>query len=314
MKKDKACKFSLLVSCWLVLSLLLIGCKPTIPSGYLQPDEMEDMLYDYHIAMSMVNRTGYSEVRQKAFKLAVMNKYGVSEQQFDKSLQYYMRHTRLLHEIYEDLSKRLEDEARRQGASESELSQFGSVTSKGDTTDVWNGARALLLSPYAPVNRESFELTADSAYHKGDRLLLSFDSQFMVQEGIRDAVVVMAVTFSNDSIATQYQHISSDSHQTIMVQAGDSLHIKNIRGYFLMSRGQQPTTTFKLLILSNIRLVRMHVRPQVNPLQSDSLQKTESIRTIGGAPVSTTQSSLVPSAPVRTPKDAMKDRGIPVHP
>ena len=84
---------------------------------------MEDMLYDYHLSMAMVNQTGFSDVRQKAFKLAVMKKYDVSEEKFDASLLYYMRHTDKLHDIYEDLAKRLENEARAQGASESELSQ-----------------------------------------------------------------------------------------------------------------------------------------------------------------------------------------------
>ena len=136
------------------------------------------MLYDYHLSMAIANREGYTDVRQQAFKLAVMKKYDVSEEKFDKSLQYYMRHTEKLHDIYVELSKRLENEARAQGASESELSQYGDITSKGDTTDIWRGNRTLILSPYPPVDRESFEIKADTAFHKGDRLLLSFDSQF----------------------------------------------------------------------------------------------------------------------------------------
>ena len=54
----------------------------------------------------------------------------MSEEKFDASLLYYMRHTDKLHDIYEDLAKRLENEARAQGASESELSQYGDITSK----------------------------------------------------------------------------------------------------------------------------------------------------------------------------------------
>ena len=240
--------------------MLFVGCKPSIPSDIIQPSEMEDMLYDYHLSMAMVNQTGFSDVRQKAFKLAVMKKYDVSEEKFDASLLYYMRHTDKLHDIYEDLAKRLENEARAQGASESELSQYGDITSKGDTTDVWRGNRTLILSPYAPVDREVFDIKADTAYHKGDRLVLSFDSQFIVQEGMRNAVVVLSVTYANDSINTQYQQISSDSHQTLTIDSGDSLRIKHIRGYFLMLKGQQPTTTFKLLILRNIHLVCMCVK------------------------------------------------------
>ena len=298
--------------CGILLAVFSVSCKPAIPSEYIQPSEMEDMLYDYHLSMAMVSRDGYTDVREKAFKLAVRKKYGVSEEKFDKSLQYYMRHTEKLHDIYVDLTKRFENEARSQGASESELAQYGDVASKGDTTDIWHGSRSLVLSPYAPVDRETFEIKADTAYHKGDRLLMSFDSQFLIQDGMRDAVVVMAVTYSNDSIVTQYQHISSDSHQTMTIDAGDSLRIKSIRGYFLMLKGQQPTTTFKMLVLNNIHLVRMHIRREGTVGDTDSLQSSDPIRTIGGEPVNPQAVPEQPVAPpARTPADAMKERGIP---
>ncbi|MGP1423739.1 MAG: DUF4296 domain-containing protein [Prevotella fusca] len=301
--------------CWFLLAVFAVSCKPSIPSEYIQPSEMEDILYDYHLAMAMANRDGYTDVRQKAFKLAVMKKHDVSEEKFDKSLQYYMRHTEKLHDIYIDLSKRLENEARSQGASETELAQYGDIASKGDTTDIWRGSRSLILSPYAPVDRETFEIKTDSSYHKGDRLLLSFDSQFIIQDGMRDAVIVMAVTYSNDSTITQYQHITSDSHQTMTIDAGDSLRIKNIRGYFLMLKGQQSTTTFKMLTLSNIHLVRMHIRRQASVQASDSLKNSDPIRTIGGDPVNPQAVPDQPADPqTRTPTDAMRERGIPDRP
>ena len=142
--------------------------------------------------------------------------------------------------------------------------------------------------------------------------MLNFDSQFIIQDGMRDAVVVMAVTFTNDSITTQYTHISSDSHQTLMVDGGDSLRIKNIRGYFMMLKGQEPTTTFKMLILNNIQLVRMHVRKQENVNPSDSTNTSDPIRTIGGTPVNPSSAPAQGDRPPRTPTDAMRERGLPV--
>lgn len=301
--------------CVVLLALLVVSCKPTIPSEYIQPSEMEDILYDYHISMAMVNREGYTDVKQKAYKLAVMKKYDVSEEKFDRSLQYYMRHTEKLHDIYVDLTKRLENEARSEGASESELAQYGNITSKGDTTDIWRGKRSLILSPYAPVDRETFEIKADTAFHKGDRLLMSFDSQFIIQDGMRDAIIMMVVTYTNDSIITQYQHITSDSRNTLTIDTSDSLRIKNIRGYFLMLKGQQPSSTFKMLIINNIQLVRMHLQQQESALPKDSLQQSDPIRTIGGEPVSPeAASSNPPAPPTRTPEDARRERGIPDRP
>ena len=310
--RDRYITHLLTALCGLLLTTFFVGCKPSIPSEYIQPSKMEDILYDYHLAMAMANNSNTSATQQKAYKLAVMKKYDVTEAQFDNSRKYYIRHTEELHDMYVDISKRLEDQARAEGASESELSQYGTITSKGDTTDIWKGARSLILSPYAPVNKETFEIKADTAFHKGDRLMLNFDSQFIIQDGMRDAVVVMAVTFTNDSITTQYTHISSDSHQTLMVDGGDSLRIKNIRGYFMMLKGQEPTTTFKMLILNNIQLVRMHVRKQENVNPGDSTNTSDPIRTIGGTPVNPSSAPAQGDRPPRTPTDAMRERGLPV--
>ena len=54
--------------CWLLLAFFVVSCKPSIPSEYIQPSEMEDMLYDYHLSMAIANREGYTDVRQQAFK------------------------------------------------------------------------------------------------------------------------------------------------------------------------------------------------------------------------------------------------------
>ncbi len=305
---------------YLSMLFLLVGivsCKPSIPSKYLQPDEMEDVLYDYHLAMSMANQEADAVVKQRAYQQAVLTKYGITEQQFDASLQYYMRHTEKLQAIYETVSKRYENEARLQGASESDLNQFGSIKSKGDTTDIWRGRRTLLLSPYALVNQHNFAIKADSSFHKGDRFVFRFDAQFVVQEGMRDAVALLTVTFSNDSTVTQMQHIYSDGHQVLTVENTDTLGIKSVKGYFLMLQGQQPSTTFKLLVLRNIELVRMHVYKTDNKEQrTDSLKQQDPIRTIGGAPVSVPQASAPReeemAQPIQTPQQSMRARGIPI--
>ena len=35
---------------------LLVGCKPGTPSEYIQPDDMEDILVDYHMARAMAEQ------------------------------------------------------------------------------------------------------------------------------------------------------------------------------------------------------------------------------------------------------------------
>ena len=38
---------------FLLVLMLVVACKPTVPSEYIQPGEMEDILYDYHLALAM---------------------------------------------------------------------------------------------------------------------------------------------------------------------------------------------------------------------------------------------------------------------
>ena len=254
----------------LLLAIMSMGvmqsCKPSIPSGYLSKGEMEDILYDFHLAEAM-SRDDYSEASKGSmisYKEAILKKYDVTNEQFDSSMVYYMRHTKLLHDIYGNLAERLTDEAKSLGADVSDMNQFGSIE-KGDTANVWKGPRAFVLSVNKPFNYMDFSVPVDSGFHKGDRVMLDFDSQFIFQDGMRDGIAVLAVTFSNDSVASNMVHVMNSQHYSIQVEDRDSLGIKSVKGYFLLGRGDFSSgdissTTIKMLFVQNVRLVRLHPR------------------------------------------------------
>ena len=87
----------------LLALLFVMACTPTVPSQFIQPDEMEDLLYDYHVAQAMarLDHPGESgEVEKNRNFLAVLNKYGVTQAKFDSSLVYYYSHLDKLKKIY----------------------------------------------------------------------------------------------------------------------------------------------------------------------------------------------------------------------
>lgn len=275
----------------LIISLslwLFVGCRPTVPSEYIQQGKMEDILFDYHLALGMADEQCVSSVQCESYKLAVLKKYDVSQKEFNKSMEYYMRHTERMHDIYENLSKRLQEEAREQGATASELNQFGVITSKGDTTDIWKNQRALAMSTYPPYNQFSFSIKADTSFHKGDRFVLRFDTQFIVQEGMRNGKVGLVITFNNDSVAQQVQQVTSDGQQSLTITDNDSLGIKSVCGFFILNPNVEgTTTTLAMMFLTQIRLIRMHVRPSRVEEASGSSNPMNSktpIRIIGGPP------------------------------
>lgn len=274
------CRLRWLAACLvLFITVVLTGCKPGIPGRYLQMDEMVDILYDYHVADGMVqtNFDSPDSVAMRAYRISILKNHGVTQADFDSSMIYYTRHTRLLQKVYDKIADRLDREAVERGGQ----AGFTNLTENADTTNVWKRSTAFVLSPYLATNRMSFEIKADSSYHEGDRMVLDFDAQFLYQDGMRDALVVLAITYANDSVEYVNNSISTSSHYHMQIMNEGRLAIKSVRGFWMLSSDRaMPTssaTTFKLFIVSNVRLVKMHVtepvkKPEDGNMSPDSLE------------------------------------------
>jgi hypothetical protein len=264
---------------YLFLSVIfLTSCKPGVPNEYIQPNDMENILYDYHVADGMVSQmTIDKDLTLRAYRLAILKKHHVTQSEFDTSMVYYMRHTDMLHDIYEKISKRLSDDAVSLGSSMNGGDKYSSLSENGDTVDVWSGERSFVFVPQAPFNQSSYSLKADSAFHKGDVILLNFDTQFIYQDGMRDGIAVLSVQFGNDSIASQYLHISSSTRSAIQIKDDKHLGIKEIKGFFIQNRNMdagQSTSTLQIMAVYNIRLIRIHE----NKLNKTSVNNNDSAK------------------------------------
>ena len=282
---------------WTMAAILLFhACKPSVPKEYIQPDVMEDILFDYYLAdgLSACKSTSSYEnraVENLTYRDAVLKKYGENRARFDSSMVYYYRHTERLHDIYKRLAQRLSDEANALGGQTQ--SGYASLEVRGDTADVWNGPRAVALLPFAPENRLSFEVKADTSFHAGDIVSLGFNTRFIFQEGMKEAVAVMAVRLANDSIVVRNMTISGSSHYTLRLEDINRIGIKEIKGMFVMPRRlSDPSQSYKLAVLSDIRLVKIHVK---NRLRSET-SKPDS--------VSSGNARRIPSTGLRTPDGA----------
>lgn len=249
--------------------LLFHACKPSVPKEYIQPDVMEDILFDYYLADGLSSYKSTSSYDNRAvenltYRDAVLKKYGEDRARFDSSMVYYYRHTERLHDIYKRLAQRLSDEANALGGQTQ--SGYASLEAKGDTADVWNGPRAVALLPFAPENRLSFEVKADTSFHAGDIVSLEFNAQFIYQEGMKEAVAVMAVRLANDSIVVRNMTISGSSRYTLRLEDINRIGIKAIKGMLVMPRRlSDPSQSYKLAVLSDIRLVKIHVKNKPRP-------------------------------------------------
>lgn len=304
-----------------VMALLFCvsSCKPSLPSGVLSKGKMTDILYDYHLALAMAHMDDNGDKGQSlAYREAVLRKHDVTSAEFDSSMVYYMRHTELLEDVYKDLTDRYNNEITAMGGSAKEGGEFANLSATGDTANVWNLATSMVFMPVKPFNSTSFDIKVDSTFHKGDRLMLDFDAQFIYQDGMRNGVAMLAVQFGNDSIAQRTIMIQSTQHYSVELSDADSLGIKSVKGYFMLMNDDNGTgvssqTTLKLLFLEHIKLIRMHPqKPVAAPagsspsVSSDSLRKdsaSSSSSSSGEKPGEQTfeMSSQKPVHPIRMP-------------
>ena len=283
-----------------VMALLFCvsSCKPSLPSGVLSKGKMTDILYDYHLALAMAHMDDNGDKGQSlAYREAVLRKHDVTSAEFDSSMVYYMRHTELLEDVYKDLTDRYNNEITAMGGSAKEGGEFANLSAIGDTANVWNLAASMVFMPVKPFNSTSFDIKVDSTFHKGDRLMLDFDAQFIYQDGMRNGVAMLAVQFGNDSIAQRTIMIQSTQHYSVELSDADSLGIKSVKGYFMLMNDDNGTgvssqTTLKLMLLEHIKLIRMHPqKPVAAPAGSSSSASSDSLRKDSASSASSSSSS-----------------------
>lgn len=265
---------------FLFLLVLLSACTPKVPKEYIQPDDMEDILYDYFVSQGIVRQEGLenADYRKELYFEAVLKKYDLTRAEFDSSLVYYYTRSDRFIKVWKNVQERLGEAAIKYGASAGEVETFTVNALTGDTANIWNGAASQVLVPYAPYNRLQFRLQADTAFHKGDSFMLAWNSDFLYQSGSKDAVAYMAVKYDNDSIVSVVSHFSVSERTQLRIEGCD-LPVKEISGFIYLGQGYENTSNMRMLVISNIRLIRFHKKEdevkEAEPLklEADSLSQ-----------------------------------------
>lgn len=265
-----------------------MACAPSVPSGILQKDEMEDVLYDMHIAQSIYEtREGgvATGADLLALRASVLRKHDVDKAVWDSSFNYYCRNSRDMYDIYQSLAKRIERNVIALGGKVD-----GFQGSEADTANVWKAEDAFILMQQAPYNLFTFDVIPDSTFEDGDRITLQYDAQFIFQDGMRDIATFLAVYYDNDSIATVTSHSNFDGHGIVTLNNDvNRLHVKRIKGYFLLvqnltqNSSNANTTTMRLAAIRNVKLLHLRTEPpavkkeepveKIDSLKADSLMK-----------------------------------------
>ena len=256
------------------------GCKPGVPMDVIGPTEMEEILYDYHIAQAIAETSGDSvNIRRFRYVQAVFDKHGITEAEFDSTMIWYSKHAVYLQTIYNYLRERYSSEVAALGAVKGGNDVFTDLTMQGDTANIWHEYPFTVLKPHFTEDKLLFTMTPDTTFKKGDSFVWRLNARFISEKRKRnDAVVALYMKFENDSVVGTTQKIYSEGKIEIKLEGDTSLNIKRLGGYVYLKKKEDDKDA-KLLLLDNIQLIRMHsnlvpkieIKNEESDIQSDSI-------------------------------------------
>lgn len=242
---------------WTLLlgAALLVGCGKQIPTDVIQPDRMENILYDYHLSISMSNNLSYSDNYQKeAYKNYVFRKYSITEAEFDSSMVWYTRHTEELAAIYKRLGERFRKEKKQVQTLLAQRENKPVTSQPGDTVNVWYDRTIYWLTDTPLTDKVTFEIPADSNFKAKDAFLWSADYTFLSDTG-RKATVGFNIMFDNDSVVGRVQEVIRSGIQSLYIKPDSAFAIKSVNGFIYYEDDSLRTPG---LIVNNITLTRYH--------------------------------------------------------
>ena len=262
---------------YLLVLMLVVACKPTVPSEYIQPGDMEDILYDYHLALAMSRQKGGSDVdfNRSLYFQSVLKKHGVTEAEFDSSLVYYYSHVYRLKDIYSEVNQRLSDEATGLGVAVGDINRYSQYSTTGDTANIWNQQTDLLLVPCPTMNRYDFTVKVDSTFKKGDSFMFQFMSEYIWQSGSKDLTVCIVCKYEGDSIIQTANHVSSAGTAQVRIPANRKNKLTDMRGFIYLNDGNDDGNNRKMLFISQIQLIRFHDKTAENEEITNDESSTE---------------------------------------
>ena len=265
-------------------ALMLLGmmssCDKGIPEDILQPAEMEEVLYDYHLSVSLgTDLPRMSTPEREALKRYALEKHQVSRALFDSSMVWYTRHANFLYDIYSKLDKRYTMAETRMKTQINKRSGQIEISLSGDSVDVWSDRDIYWLSTSRLTNKVTFNLKADTTFRPLDALALEANFTFFSKDSISDIQAIVGLNFNlkNDSIHSITEKVNTSGLQRIYLKSTTESAFNNITGFIYCTA---PDSIQGNVLVSGIRLMRYHDKEGSDAPVSDDPEVRKSERSV----------------------------------
>jgi hypothetical protein len=273
--------------------LTVMACKVKRPDGVIAESQMEELLYDYHLARSMGENLPVSDNYKKALYIqSVFQKYDVTQAEFDSSMVWYTRHTDILAKIYEKINDRLKEEQASINHMVAIRDKKSPVSQPGDSVELWFMEQVSCLTNAQDNNKISFVIPADVNSQDRDALVwkASFFYPSKAGKAMPETYMAMQMIYRNDSLITSSRKITRSGEQEIRLQSDTLGALREVRGYIYFEGGKDD-----YVLVHNISMKRYRVTGEIaKPVEPVA---TDSTRTVKSLPVS--KDTLTPQEPVK---------------
>lgn len=236
---------------WIACLALMTSCGKEIPDDIIQPDQMERLLYEYHLTIGMSQNSKNTE--KEAYKNYLFQKYNITQADFDSSMVWYTRESKELTSIYENLDKRFNREHAHyerllDARDQASMMKFTS----GDSVDIWRKGGIHWMSN-TPLNKQLvFEIKPDTTFHEKDAFLWDMNYHFLA-----DGKVMMGlnVIYENDSIIGQTKQVETSGRHSIYLHTDSTYKVKALNGFIHV---MEDSVLNPVILIHDITLNRYH--------------------------------------------------------
>lgn len=264
-----------------LMAFLVAGCSVKRPDMVFQDAQMEDILYDYHIAKAMADEVPYNESYKKVLYVeSVFQKHGITQAEFDTSMVWFSRHPDVLTKIYEQVKERLKKE--RDGINHLiALRDNKPKESKpGDSIDVWIGRRLYQLTGMPLDNKLTFKLPVDTNFKQRDTLRWAVRFSCLEVDSIFAPQMALQILYEKDTLSCGPVSIYSEGLHALTLSADTLGEMKEVQGFIYAPLRQ----SVQHILLDSITLMRYHASDtlrldtnSVSPkLQEEKVEKKKS--------------------------------------
>lgn len=238
-----------------------------LPDDVITEGKIEKILYDYHLAQSLAQQNSPDSINYytRLYQAAVFQKYGITQAEFDHSMQWYESHPDRLKKIYEHLAALLGGDE-KSSSSPTLLAKDNHTTN--DTLNIWHGPSSLLLNSQS-TNRFKYTQRADTAIQAGDELQWCFNVDWFYHDGERRVVACAVIHYEGDSTAVMQKFVYTSGPQQANITIGKR-KVQRIDCFIYQCTSWADRV--RIVSITNMHLYRLRSKDKTNEADDASRQ------------------------------------------